>query len=155
MEIMEGILPSLSGISINLPATSFISGGPFRYFETLEEGSMPSVESDVSYALRQCFGVEVLSINMVHIEWLFVELVDVEIFNSNTNFACLLNMESVGDKSKIRMYEPQHITNSSLNFVSGIEDHFDPSNLSLVSKSMFQRPANLSLVENRDIDSSI
>ena len=127
MEIVEGVLPSLSGVGINLPAVLLVSSGPVRNLKALEESPVSSVEGNLSYTLRQSFRVEILSINVVHIIRLLMELVYVEVFNSDTNFPSFLNMESVSNKCKIRMEEPDDIANSSLNLISRIEDQFDPT----------------------------
>ena len=127
MEIVEGVLPCLSGVSINLPAASLLGGSPLRDFETLEESSGSSVELDLSNTFSQSIRVEILSINMVHVIGLLMELIHVEILDSDTNLAGLLNMESIGDKGNIRVEEPNNISDSGLNLVSRVEEHFNPS----------------------------
>jgi hypothetical protein len=42
--------------------------------------------------------VEVLSPDMVHDIWLLVEFLTVEVLNSDSDFSCLFNMESIGNK---------------------------------------------------------
>lgn len=49
MEIMEGIFPCLSRVSINLPSVLFLRSGPLRDFEALENTSFASVERHISY----------------------------------------------------------------------------------------------------------
>ena len=77
MEISHGVIPGLSGVGIDLPAVSLLSGGPVWDSVSFENGSWLSVESNFSDSLKQGVGVEVLSINVVHEVWLFVELVHV------------------------------------------------------------------------------
>lgn len=71
--------------------------------------------------------MEVLCIKMIHVVGLFMELVFIEVLNSDTNFTCLLNMESVSDESEIRMYEPYDVTCSCLQLVLRVKHHFDQS----------------------------
>jgi len=63
---------------------SLLSGGPIRDSETLEEGSWSSVEVNISNSFEKSFRVEVLSINMELNIGLLVELIAIEVFNSNT-----------------------------------------------------------------------
>jgi len=49
---VHGVVPSLSGISIKLPAVALLSGGPVGDLETLEEGTWPSVEGNITNALE-------------------------------------------------------------------------------------------------------
>ena len=83
-KIGEGVLPSLSGVGIDLPSISLFSGGPVWDSETLEESSWSSVETDISDSLEEGLRMEVLSIDVMHDIWLLVELVAVEVLNSNT-----------------------------------------------------------------------
>lgn len=55
--------------------------------------------------------MEVLGENVVHDIWFLVELVHVEVLNSNTDLSRLLNMESVSDESQIWVDEPHDVGN--------------------------------------------
>tara|TARA_B110000285_G_C14689794_1_gene408532 strand:- start:126 stop:323 length:198 start_codon:yes stop_codon:yes gene_type:complete len=61
-----------------------LGGGPVWDLESLEQGSWSSVEADISYSLKDSFWMEVLGKNVVHDIWFLVELVHVEVLNSNT-----------------------------------------------------------------------
>ena len=84
VELVHGIVPSLSGVGIDLPSIPVLSGGPVWDSESLEESSWVSVESNVSYSLQHSLWMEVLSEDVVHEIWLLVEFMHIEVFNSNT-----------------------------------------------------------------------
>ncbi len=63
---------------------ALLSGGPVGDLEALEEGTGVSVEADVTDALKQGIGVEVLSEDVVLNIRLLVEFIAIEILNSNT-----------------------------------------------------------------------
>jgi hypothetical protein len=63
---------------------SLLSGGPIGYSETLEESSGSSVEVDISDSFEEGLGVEVLSVDVELNVRLLMELVTIEVFNSNT-----------------------------------------------------------------------
>lgn len=81
---MKSIFPGLSGVSIEFPAVSLLSSSPVGYLESLEEGSWSSIEVDISDSFEEGLWMEVLSIDMELNVWLLVELVAIEVFNSNT-----------------------------------------------------------------------
>lgn len=63
---------------------SLLSSSPVRYLETLEEGSWSSVEVYISNSLEECLRMEILSINVELNIGLLMELIAIEVFNSNT-----------------------------------------------------------------------
>jgi hypothetical protein len=71
-------------VSIDLPSISDLRSGPVWYLETLEESSWSSIECSVSYSLKKALWMEVLCKDMVHEIRLLVELLAIEIFNTNT-----------------------------------------------------------------------
>jgi len=83
MEVLEGVLPGGAGVGINLPAVSLLGGGPVGHLETLEEGAGLSVEGDISNSLEEGLRMEVLGVHMVHVVRLLVELVDVEVLDTD------------------------------------------------------------------------
>ena len=84
VQVVHGVFPSLSGVSIELPAVLLLSGCPVGNLEALEEGSGVSVEADITDALMESSGVEVLSEDVVLNVRLLVEFIAIEILNSNT-----------------------------------------------------------------------
>lgn len=96
--------------------------------------------------------MEVLGINMVHVVWLLVELLEVEVLNSNSIFSCLLNMESVGNESQVWVHEFDEIGDDSLDLVSWVKGQLDPTALSSLSDVVFEWSAHSSLVEESTID---
>jgi len=84
VQVMHGIFPSLSGVSIELPAVALLSGGPVGDLKALEEGTGVSVETDITNALKETIGVEVLSEDVMLNIRLLVEFIAIEILNSNT-----------------------------------------------------------------------
>lgn len=154
-EISKGVIPGISGVSINFPSVSLLGSGPIRDAETLEERSLLSVEGNFSYTLSQSFGVEILSIDVIHVIWFFVELIHIKVFNSNTDFTSLFNVEPIGYECEVRMGEPDDIAENGFNSVSRVEQDFDPSDLSLGSQLMIEGSGYLSFVENAYVDSTI
>lgn len=163
-EISKGIIPGISGVCINFPSVSLLGSGPIRDAETLEERSLLSVEGNFSYTLSQSFGVEILSIDVIHVIWFFVELIHIKVFNSNTDFTSLFNVEPIGYECEVRMGEPDDIAENGFNSVSRVEQDFDPStilqnnylpDLSLGSQLMIEGSGYLSFVENAYVDSTI
>lgn len=63
---------------------SLLGGGPVGDLEALEEGSWSSVEGNISHSLEEGLRVEVLSIDVELNVGLLVELIAIEVFNSNT-----------------------------------------------------------------------
>lgn len=84
VEIFESIFPSFTRIGINLPSVSLFSSCPLGNSESLEECSWLSVETNFSDSFSQCLRMEMLSINVMLVVWFFMELVDIEIFDTNT-----------------------------------------------------------------------
>lgn len=84
IKICHSVIPSLSGISIKFPTVSLISSCPIWHFESFEESSWSSIESNISNSFKKCFRMEVLSIDMELNVWFFMELLEIEVFNSNT-----------------------------------------------------------------------
>jgi len=81
---VHGVVPSLSGVGIELPSVILLSGSPVGNLETLEESSGSSVELNLSNSFEEGLRVEVLSINMMLNVRLLVEFIAIEILNSNT-----------------------------------------------------------------------
>lgn len=84
VHVVHGVVPSLSGVGIEFPTVSLLSGCPVGDLETLEHGSGSSVECDFSHSLEEGIGVEVLSENVMLNVGLLVEFIAIEILNSNT-----------------------------------------------------------------------
>lgn len=63
---------------------SLLSSSPVRYLESLEESSWSSVEVHISNSLEECLRMEILSINVELNIGLLMELIAIEVFNSNT-----------------------------------------------------------------------
>ena len=83
VEVHKGVLPSGTGVSINLPAISLLGGGPVGHLETLEERAGLSVEGNISDSLEKGIGMEVLGVHVMHVVRLLVELVDVEVLDTD------------------------------------------------------------------------
>jgi hypothetical protein len=80
---MHGVVPSATRVGIEFPSVSFLSCGPVRHSEALEEGSGSSVEVNVSYSLKEVVWVEVLSVYVELNVGLLVEFVTIEVLNPN------------------------------------------------------------------------
>jgi len=84
VKLVHGVVPSLSGVSIDLPAFSNIGSGPVWDLEALEDSSWSSVEGNISDSLQDSVWMEVLGEDVVHDVRFLMELLHVEVFNSNT-----------------------------------------------------------------------
>jgi hypothetical protein len=62
---------------------SLLSGGPVGDLEALEESSGSSIEGDVSDSFEEGVGVEVLGVDVELNVGLLVELIAIEVLNSN------------------------------------------------------------------------
>jgi hypothetical protein len=69
---------------INIPTISLEGAGPLRDGETLEQGSGCSEVLDISDSFKKGFGMEILSINMELNVRFLVELMKIEVLNSDT-----------------------------------------------------------------------
>jgi hypothetical protein len=86
---------------------SLFSCGPVWNSETLEESSWSSVELNISDSFQQGVWMEILSINMVVNVRLFMELLEIEVFNSYSDFSCFFNVEAIGDEGKVWVNESE------------------------------------------------
>ena len=84
IEVLHGIVPGLSGVGIDLPAVHLVSLGPLWHLEALVESSCLSVELHVSHSLEEGFGMEVLCVYVIHEIWLLVELIVIEVLETDT-----------------------------------------------------------------------
>jgi hypothetical protein len=91
VEVSHSIVPSLSGVGINLPSVSVFGGSPVWNLESLEEGSWSSVEGDISNSLEKGIWMEILSEHMVHDVWLLVEFIAIEVLDSNSYIILKIN----------------------------------------------------------------
>lgn len=84
VQVGHCVVPHLSRVGIDFPAVSVLGGGPVGHSEALEEGSGSSEEVDISDSLEECVGVEVLSVHVELDVGFLVELVHIEVFNSDS-----------------------------------------------------------------------
>ena len=83
-DVVHGVVPSLTRVSIDIPAVSVLVLGPVGDFESLEDGSRTTVEGNISYTLEEGVWMEVLSVNVMHHIRLLVELVAIDILNTES-----------------------------------------------------------------------
>lgn len=152
VELMHSLIPSLSGVVINLPSDGSFSSSPVWDSETLEDSSWSSVEGNISNSFQKGRWVEVLSIQVMHVVWLLVELLDIEVLDSNSNSSSLFNMESVGNEGQVWVGESDDFRNLLLECVSWVEHKLDPSSSTSRSDVVFDSSSHLSLVEESTID---
>ena len=82
LEVVEGVLPGLARVSIDIPTVHFLALSPVGHAEALEDGAGLSVEGHVSHTLENSLRVEVLRVDVVHHVGFLVELVAVDILNT-------------------------------------------------------------------------
>jgi len=133
VEVVHSVVPGSSGVGIIFPAVVLLSGGPVGDFETLEESTGLSVESDVTDTLKHGVGVEILGVQMVHDIRFLVEFVAVYVLNAEASISGFLDMETIGDKEEIRMNQFDGLRSELFNPVAGVEHELDPALISSVS----------------------
>ena len=138
-----------------MPAVPLLSSTPVRDLEALEDSARLTIEGDISDTLLKGTRVEVLRVKMVHVVRLFVELVHVEVLNTDANFTGLLNVEPVGDESDVRVAELNEIADNGLELVARVEQNLDPADLALRAQVMLQRAIHLPFIEDGDVDSAV
>ena len=84
VEIVHSVIPCRSGVGVDLPSTGLVGSSPVWDLEPLEDGSWSSVETDVSDSFEEVVWMEILCIQMIHVVWLLVELVNIKVLNSDS-----------------------------------------------------------------------
>lgn len=97
LEVIDGVIPSLSRVSIEFPTVSLVRGSPVWHSETLEQGSWSSVEVHISDSFEEGFWMEVLGIDVVLNHWLLVEFIHIEVFNSEAYIILNLKLGQDGE----------------------------------------------------------
>lgn len=103
---MDGIVPCLTRVDINFPAFVVAWLCPVWHSESLEDGPGSSVELDVTNTLSESVWMEVLSIDVIENIWLFVEFVNIAVFNSNAYIIIInLTISKLEQSQKTRPHE--------------------------------------------------
>ena len=84
LHVLHGVVPGVAGVGIDFPSVLLLGGGPVGDLEALEDGTWLSVETDITNALEEGFGMEVLSVDVVHNVGFLVEFIAIDILNANT-----------------------------------------------------------------------
>lgn len=82
-QVVHGVIPSLTRVGIELPLLMVLGLGPVWNSESLEDSSSSSVEGNVTDTLGKGVWVEVLSVDVMHDCWLFVEFVGIGVLDSH------------------------------------------------------------------------
>ena len=93
MEVLHSVVPGLTRVSIDLPAIPLLGSCPVGDFEALEDVARFTVESNISDALLQSGRVEVLRVDVVHEIRLLVELVHVEVLDTDADLTGLFDVK--------------------------------------------------------------
>ena len=155
VEVSEGVLPGIARVGINLPAVPLLGGCPVGHAEALEDGAGLAVEGNLSDALLQRRRMEVLCIDVVHEVGLLVELVVVEVLNADANLTALLDVELVCYEREVWVDELHKRAGDGLKLVARIIQDLDPANLALPAQRLLQGAVELSLCQERLIDSAV
>jgi len=155
VHISHGVIPSLARVGIDLPAVVFLGGCPVRDLEALEHGTGLSVETDVSYALKEGIGMEVLSVNVMHDVGLLVEFISIDVLNANTCFSGLFDVELVGHSKDVGVAELDTVGNVLFNASAGVENKLDPALALLIPDVVLEGSSNLTLSEVSSVDELI
>ena len=84
LNVVHGVHPGLTRVSIDVPTILVLVLGPVGDAETLEDGPRATVEGDISDALKEGVWVEILSVDVMHHIRLLVELVAIDILDTET-----------------------------------------------------------------------
>lgn len=74
---------------------------PIRNFEALEHCIWESVESHISYSILECYGMEILSVDVPSSVWLSKELLIVHVLEPEASEMSSFKMELVGIFGKV------------------------------------------------------
>jgi len=155
LHVLHGIVPGVAGVGIDFPSVLLFRGSPVGDLEALEDRTGLSVETDVTDTLEEGFGMEVLSIDVVHNVGFLVEFIAIDILNANTCFFGLLNMELVGHSKDVGVSELDGIGNVLLNAGAGVEDKLNPTGTALVSDVVLEGSTDLTFAEEGSVDEFI
>jgi len=109
LKIVHGVVPGLTRVSIDIPAVLVLVLSPVGNFETLEDSPGATVERYISNTLKKSFGVEVLSVDMMHNIRLLVELIAIDVLDAKSCLSCLLDMESVCNEEEVGVNETESL----------------------------------------------
>ena len=84
VHVEHGVVPSLARVGVKFPAVLFLGGGPVRGAETLEHDTGHTVGSDFADTLEEGGGVEVLGVHVHHDIGFLVELVAIDVLNTDS-----------------------------------------------------------------------
>jgi len=152
VEVVHGVVPGSSGVSIIFPAVMLLSGSPVGDSETLEDSTGLSVESDITDTLEHGVGVEVLSVQMHHDIRFLVEFVAVYVLNAEASITGFLDMETIGNKEEIRMNEFDGLRGKLFSSVTGREHKLNPALVSTVSNVVLNGSSDHALAEQATHD---
>ena len=91
MQVVKGVFPSISGVSVELPAVSLLGSCPVWHSEALEDGTGSAIEGYISNSFKNSVWMEVLSVDVVLNVRLLVELIAIEVLNSYSYIINILN----------------------------------------------------------------
>ena len=97
---MHGVDPGLARVGIHIPAVLGLVLSPVGNLEALEDGTGTTVEADVTDALEEGVGVEVLGVDVMHHVRLLVELVTVHILDAEAYIIIKIKHNPLADKKK-------------------------------------------------------
>jgi len=145
LNIVHGVHPGLTRVSIHIPAVLVLVLSPVGDAETLEDGTGTAVEADVTDALKEGLGMEILSVDVMHDIRLLVELVAVHILDAKACLSSLLDVESVGDEKEVGVDEADSLRHVLFDLRAWVEDELDPALGTLMPKVVLQGSSDLSL----------
>jgi len=152
VEIVHGVVPGSSGVGIVFPAVVLLGSSPVGDFESLEEGTGLSVESDVTDTLEHGVGVEVLGVQVMHDIRLLVEFVAVYVLNAEASISGFLYVETVGNEEEIRVDQLDGLGSELLHLAAGREHELNPALVSSVSNVVLNGSTHLTFAEQATID---
>ena len=99
--------------------------------------------------------MEVLRIDVIHEVWLLVELVHVEVLDTDADLAGLLDVELVRNEGEVGVHKLHERADDRLELVARVEKDLNPANLTLGADVVPDRAVDLPLVEDGNVDGTV
>ena len=100
LKIVHGVVPGLTRVGIDVPTVHVLVLSPVGDAETLEDGPRSTIEGDITDALKQGLWMEVLSIDVMHNVGLLVELVAIDILDTQSYIIIKIKLARLEKKTR-------------------------------------------------------
>ena len=98
LRVVHGVHPGLTRVGIDIPTVLVLVLSPIGNAESLENSPWASVEGNISDTLEKSLWVEILSVDVMHDIGLLVELVMVDVLDTQTYIIIKIKISTIGQK---------------------------------------------------------